>query len=353
MVSVQELSWVILYQLLLAARAASPIKSPMPPSTWLLNTVGPMAFNYVRRRYRRKLGNALYKRARRSFSGKSRNLRGTRRRRIASKPVKRNWSRAMGVTAAPSARSSFKRTKYYTGLGERPGARGSRRHRLEELNTSYLDKDLNAVPMVSAAYSDTDTRMDVRSGRLCNVRGVKFRCWFNLKNQLESSTKYDHPLQIRWALLNPRDQTTGTVLDVTIGNNFFQSDQPTSDDAADFPTTGNCFKYQNRKINQRKYGVVQEGTFILNNNVASNNGRMALESKKMISLYIPVNRQMKWPNNGTATADKYPSTNLYFAFWYTELGDTKTAATYPTANDAPFDFMSEAVTYFENAKVMM
>lgn len=319
-----------------------------------MRAVTPMALNYMRRRYRRKLGNALYRRSRRSLSYRGSHLRGTARRRIAASPapVKRKWARAMGSTAAPAARSKFKKSRYNHQLGLKIGANSSRRYKHEEINTSSFDKQLHAYAMVNAEYSDTDDVMNRRTGRLAIVNGVKFRAWFSLKNQAESSTKFNQPIQVRWAILNPADHTTGTILDVTLGNNFFISDSPASDDATDFPSTGVAFRYMNRKINQRKYGVVQEGTFILQNPVDSNNSRMDTRSKKLLTLWCPIKKQMKWPNNSTGSANRFPNANLYFVWWYCELGDNTTSVKFPTANDVPIEAYHETITYFKNPEVL-
>lgn len=326
----------------------------MPPSTWLFNAIAPMALNYARRRYRRKVGNALYRRSRRSLSYRGSHLRGTARRRIAATPapVKRKWARAMGSTAAPSARGRFKKSRYHNQLGLKIGSNACRRYKHEELNTGEFDKQLNAKALVNAEYSDDDTRMNVRTGRLAIVKGVKFRAWFSIKNQAESSNKLNQPLQIRWAILNPADHTTGTVLDVTLGNNFFISDSPGTDDATDFPSTGSCFRYMNRKINQRKYGVVQEGTFILQNPVDSNNSRMDTRSKKLLTLWCPIQKQMKWANTTTGANNRFPNANLYFVWWYCELGDNTSAPKFGTANDVPIELNHETITYFKNPDVL-
>lgn len=313
-----------------------------------------MAYNYVRRRYRRKLGNALYRRARRSLSYRGSHLRGTARRRIAASPapVKRKWTRAMGSSITPAARSQYKKSRYHYQLGVKPGTNASRRYKHEQISIGSVDKTLHAYAMVNAEYSDVDEVMNRRTGRLAVVSGVKFRAWFNLKTQGSSSAKYKEPIQVRWAILNPADHTTGTVLDVTLGNNFFISDSPASDDATDFPSTGTAFRYMNRKINQRKYGVLQEGTFILQQDVASNGTRMDIRSKKLLSLWCPVNKQMKWPNNATGSANRFPSANLYFVWWYCPLGDTTASAKYPTSNDVPLECNHETITYFRNPKVL-
>lgn len=317
--------------------------------------MAPFAANYIRRKYRRRIGNALYRRTRRSLAYRGRHLRGSAKRRItsASTAKKRKWASAMGATQAPSARTVYRHSRYYSQLGLRPGSHASRRYKVGEVvDSDKFDKELHAIPLVNAQYSDTDDVMNRRHGRLCNVKGTKIRLWFNVKNQAESTTKMDKPLQIRWAIINPRDQDTSSVLDVTIGTNFFVSDTPAADDASDFPPTGSCLVYMNRKINRRKYGVVQEGTFTLQNDVASNNSRIDQKAQKFLSLWCPINRQMKWPNNSAGESGQFPSHNLYFVYWYCQQGDIKSTKTFTTANDVPIDVLHETVTYFKDAEAL-
>lgn len=330
----------------------------MPPSTWIFRAVAPMAANYLRNRYRRRAGNLLYRRFRRSFKPTGGYLRGTRRLAIKakSKPMlrgtkKRGWARAMG-TNTPSVRTRYVRSRFNE-LGIPTSSHTSRRHKVTYSKTGESDKTLIAEPLVSVPFNDDDTRMNVRNGRLVNVSGVKFRCWFQIKNQAESSTKLNQPLQIRWAILNPRDNT-GNATDVTTGTNFFIHANPSStDDAADFPSgTGDSFRLMNRAINKRRYAIVQEGTFIIQNDPASNNTRVDMQSKKFISLWLPIKKQMKWSNNGVATGDEYPNTNLFFAWWYCEQGSRTTTTAFPTSNDSPIEWDAEAITYFRNAPVM-
>lgn len=171
------------------------------------------------------------------------------------------------------------------------------------------------------------------------------RWWFSLKNLTESSNIHDNPLQIRWAILNPRENT-GNTTDIPTSNFFLNDGSASSEDAANFPSTGNCFKYMNRKINRRKMGVVQEGTFILGNQTDSNNSRMDVTSKKLLTLWIPINRQMKWGSNVVTAIE--PTTNLYFVWWYCVEGDKDAPQKFGTGNQ-PMDVHYESITYFKDA----
>lgn len=330
----------------------------MPPSTWIYNALAPMAINYIRRRYRRKLGSALYRYARRRLKPGRANLRGSRRRAITTgrRPIrstKRSWSRAMGSSSAPSARTKYKKSRYSSVLGLRPGSNESKKYLTEFTNSSSVDKNLIIDHLVHVDYDAADGRGDRRQGRICDVKGVKMRHWFSLKNLVAGSNIHDTPLQVRWAVINPKENT-GSALDITT-TNFFMADGGSgsgNDDAMNFPSAnGNCFKFMNRKINRRKFGVLQEGTFLLSNDVASNNSRVAPQSRKLLTLWIPVNKQMKWASNTAGST--LPTTNLYFVWWYCQEGDKDVGQKFGIGSppsDTPIDHTRETVTYFKDSE---
>jgi hypothetical protein len=241
---------------------------------------------------------------------------------------------------APTVRTAWKRTRYYRVLGEKPGTRPSKKHLGTYSNTVLEDKRLANLRIITVPYQETEA-MNRRQGRLANVTGVKLRMWFAIKNQTESTAKLDTPITVRWAVLNPKENS-GDVTDVNTSN-FFISADPGQDDATDFPSTGNSFRYMNRKINRRRFGVVQQGKFILSNDPASTNSRVDIGSRKLVNLWLPIRRQMKWGNN----VDTHPNTNLHFVFWYTQMGDKDTAQKF--SGDGALDVHGEHVTYFRDS----
>lgn len=284
--------------------------------------------------YGRTRSGSRFKRSRTgrsSTSSRSRRVRRRTRGRV-------NWG-SSGPTPGPAIRTRARRTRYDTLLGLRPGAYPSKKSLVSVSNSALLDKKLYNARLVQAPYSDSE-KMNSRQGRLANVKGVKFRCWYNLKNQAESSDKLDEPLMCRWAIVVPKTNT-GELVDVTTSN-FFINANPAGEEATDFPLTGNCFKYQNRQINRRKYGVMQQGKFVLAQNPASTNSRLGMSAHKLINLWLPINKQMKWADNvGT-----HPNTNIHFLCWYTKMGDKDTAVKF---TDGPIDFHWEANTYFKDS----
>ncbi len=277
-------------------------------------------------------------------------VRSYKRRRTAyryKRTMRGRARRAMG-TNGPAFRSRQRYSRYRAELGERIGYMPSRKTNFTASISTHTDKRLHTVRLVRVPWSDTDDVMNVRTGRLVDVVGVKFRAWISLKDNLvESSVIWQNPIHMRWAIINPRENT-GADIDITAGTNFFQSDDPGTDDANNFPTTGNAFKYMNRKINSRRYGVLQEGSFLISNDPAADNTRVAPRSKKFISFYIPIKRQMKWA--GTSGSSDYPNANLHFVYWFVSMGDKDTAQKF--AADAPCDFTYEHITYFKNPEVL-
>lgn len=289
---------------------------------------------------RRSTINRLNRRRRRRYR--------TRRYKRYSRRQRSRARSAMG-TNSPAYRSRMRKSRYRSELGMPIGYMPSRKALIAPaVNDNLDDKTLHNYRLIGVDYNDADNVMNVRSGRLADVIGVKFRAWFKTKAQLiQSNTIWDQPIQVRWAIINPRTNT-GAVTDITTAN-FFMSDAPGTDDAADFPTlNGTAFKFMNRKINTRQFGVLQEGTFLLSNDPAATDTRVDLSSRKFISFYVPIMRQMKWPS--TTVGEIYPNANLHFVFWYCQQGSTTSGTNYTT--DKPIEFMHENLTYFRNADAL-
>lgn len=314
--------------------------------------LGPQTYyrNSNRKMVDRSLGRLRSVRRRSTRTRLSRRYARRKRRAPYRRVMRRTRARRAMGTNGPAFRSRLKFSRYRAQLGQQIGYCPSRRSLKTGGSSLVQDKRLDQVRLVNIPYSDTDNVMNTRTGRICDVSGVKFRAWFSLKdNLIESSGIWDNPIHIRWAIVNPRENT-GEQADVTAGTNWFMSDNPGEDDTTDFPSTGNCFKYMNRKINTRRYGVLQEGTFLLANDPAASNTRVDMRSKKFLTFWLPIKRQMKWGNNGTLTQDAYPNANIHFVMWYVAMGDKDTAQKF--SGSQPFDFTYERITYFKNAEVL-
>lgn len=313
------------------------------------NDIYGMLYNPAKRRLlgttnrRRKSG----PRFRISYSGRPSKY-GRRR----TSTQRNRYRRAMGTTG-PAARTRLRKTRYNSQLGEKIGHHPSRKFNFTGKNVNIRDKELHTTRLVKVPWSDSDDLMDVRKGELCDIIGVKFRAWFQIKPQLiDASSAFKQPLQVRWAILNPKTNI-GNVTDITNGQDFFMDPAPSTDIAENFATTGKAFTFMNRKINRRAYGVLQEGTFILENDTASNQNRRSVGSRKFISTWVPIGRQMKFEFNTSDDASSFPSQNLHFVFWYCRQGDPNTARAFPTTNDAAIEFDHECITYFRNANILM
>jgi hypothetical protein len=281
-------------------------------------------------------------RAMRRYGGRKRTYSRAMTRRVRAR-------RAMG-TNGPAFRTAMRRTRFRAELGQRMGYQPSKRDNFSGSDNTAPDKRLKTVRLVRIPYSDTDDVMNRRNGRIADVVGVKFRAWFNLKqNIVESSSFWDRPIQIRWAIINPMENA-GSEADITGGTNFFVATSPGSDDTEDFPTTGTAFDYMNRKINSRRYGVLQQGTFLISNDPAASNTRVNTRASKFIKFYVPLKRQMKWGNNLSGGENDYPNANIHFVFWYCQQGDKDTSQKWST--DSPFDFHYEHQTYFRTPDIL-
>lgn len=233
-------------------------------------------------------------------------------------------------------------TKFYHGLGIRPGSQGVKKSTREiPKGIGFKDKELHFITLVDIPYSDVDDLRNTREHRIVNVRSVKIRKWFSFKPGI----LVVKPITVRWAILNPRDNSGAGATDIAPGTDFFMSPDPGADPAENFPATGNVFQYMNRAINRRRYGVLKEGHFQLTPDPANNAVPTVADStyQKFLSIYVPIRRQMKWPNNTTSS----PNANLYFVWWYTSTGDMESAQQYTSDPSVPLQTISEVTTYFK------
>lgn len=290
--------------------------------------------NYASRGYRR--GTRTSTPGRRFKMG-----RGYARRRVG----KTRWRKAIGGTSR-SARTRVRSTKFRSQLGLKSGARQSRIHTTTAVSQSGItDKLKNHDRLIKIPWSDNDDEMNKRKGSLCDVIGVKVRTWFEIDPTVAGSL--DTPIQVRWAIINPKENTGSSTL---LGTDWFVSVNPVVQSDTDFPSTGRAMEYMNRKINRRKFGVLQEGQFTLSNGSLASDPRVLVGTKKFISTYIPVNRQMRWTNNDELTDSENPTQNIYFVWWYVRQGDTNPAKAFGASY--PVKHYYENCVYFRNARVL-
>ena len=245
-------------------------------------------------------------------------------------------------TMAPTLRVN--KTPYRPILGRKPGKYSTRRHTHDGLNSSLLDKQTYFNRLIEVPFNDDDDKINARHGRLCKVHGVKLRIWFQLKEETEASIAYDHPIQVRWAIVNPKENDGSSKTAITAPTDFFIDPNPDEVQTMNFPTTGKSFQYMDRKINREDWGVLKEGKFVLLQNPASVSTRMSLEAHHKLSIYVPVNRQMKFADN---IVDR-PEQNLYFVYWFCNLGDFNDSQAFTSG---PIRANFEYTTYFTNSKM--
>ena len=244
-----------------------------------------------------------------------------------------------------------RRSRYRSQLGRKPGKYSTRRHQAGATISNVPDKSKNSIRLMQVPYNADENVINTRKASLVKVKGVKFRAWFKFTSAATAgpdSQIYKEPLQIRWALLNPKNNDgQPTVSDV----DFLITANPTADQATNFPTSGRSFSYMSRKINREQFGVLKEGSFILNPGAelakaTSTGAGIPLSGHKFINLYVPVNRQMKWVDD----AATHPEHNIYFVYWYTTLGDERAPVKFQVA-DNPLTCSYEHITYFTNSRM--
>ncbi|AKV62277.1 putative capsid protein [Hermit crab associated circular virus] len=242
----------------------------------------------------------------------------------------------------------MRKSAYHRNLGRRVGKYSTRRTLYTGFKNDLVSKKtywsrLIRIPHYGAGQEE---HIKYRRGAYCNVRGVKINYWFSM----DANTQY--PVQVRWAIINPKVNEGTDLTLVTNPENFFISKDPTTEQSENFPTTGNYFKYMNRKINRELYGVLKEGTFTMSIDPAAavpNPGVVYRPGSavKKIALYVPVNRQMKWNNVVAGDANGYPEQNLYFVWWYDTAANDNTN---PSASPLVQEFHEKTI-YFKNSQM--
>lgn len=261
-------------------------------------------------------------------------------------------------SAAPAWTNAPSYTKHRSNLGNT-----RRRYRWRKYfykgssngDDSLDDKRLHVFRLIKIPFTAADATGNTRNKRFCYVRGVKLRWWIKIKDQYTSTTgttgdkNWDQysPLQVRWAIISPKTNT-GQTTDVSAGTDFFINPETTTEAYKDFPSTGVNVEYINRRIARDNYGVVTEGSFVLE---PSSSGTASVKhgyQAKMINKWIPINKVMEWETNSTGPGDDEPLTNLYMVMWYVSKHDLTEPQLFPTSGATPIEHYFERTCYFRN-----
>lgn len=275
------------------------------------------------------------------------------------------WNYKMAIHAPTLHSRTYRRTAYRNLLGRRVGKYGTRKATINETNTSLApDRQQYWDPLVYIEWSDNDDIINVRKGRLVNVRGVKIKHIFKLNPDIARTDPIFHkPLRVRWAVVFPKEQP---FFPNTISGepDFFINSNPSTSIATAFPKdTGAHFALFNRKINREKFGVMKEGQFILCNDQGNSNatfasaptsrGKVTTGTTKIINMYIPINRQMRWGTNQTGSAFANPEENVWFVWWYAQDCELTGSAQKFASGSPPIVDDLEKTTYFRNSQMYM
>lgn len=239
-------------------------------------------------------------------------------------------------------------SRFRSTLGRRPGKFGSRKHSVNNgTYAPFLDKALNSFRLVEINHGTDESQISQRRGDLVNVKGVKLRMWFRFQSDVGLDAKFTWPYQIRWAIVNPKNNNGGTFVP---SSDFFIANNPTTKVSRDFPGTGNWFDYMTEKINREEYGVLQQGSFIMAKDTTQTvSGTVTYKSDrqgwKLLDIWVPINKQMKF--NSTTSA--FPDVNLYFVWWFDIMGYDGTAQVFTTLAGSPLEQFHMKKIYFSNS----
>lgn len=244
----------------------------------------------------------------------------------------------------PMRQRTARRTVFRTNLGRKAGKYSTRRVATQGDKNNLGDKRTHWARLIEIPHGTEDS-INRRKAALVHLKGIKLRAYFRLKNEGEGQPLYNLPLQVRWAIINPKENLGADLTSTQLPTDFFINENPSLEMAKSFPATGKCWDYFNRKINRAKYGVLKEGQFILRNDVGSNGTRLAAKALHQLSIWIPINRQMKWANDATS----FPEQNVYFCWWYAQQGDNTDLQKFATG--LAIDEHHERINYFTNSRM--
>ena len=237
-------------------------------------------------------------------------------------------------------RTALTSSRYFYQLGRRPGRYATRRHTHSGSQTQP-DQATYWSRLIQIPHNASTDVINARTANIVNLRGVKLRYWF----RIEQATRAN-PLQVRWAIINPRENDGSDLTGNSTPFHFWIAKNPVSNQDDNFNSTGSCFDYMNRKINRKEYGVLREGQFVLDNTKRTDNNAFTMSAYKKLSMYIPIKRQMEFVNDTTS----HPEQNLYFVWWYCEMGKSSSGQKYGGPSAAVTEH-HEHTTYFTNSKM--
>lgn len=212
--------------------------------------------------------------------------------------------------------------------------------------TSFGDKNLIGERLLYAPYNADEKVIGARNGIMIHSRGVRLKKWFNLASLATiGDAKYQRPITIRWAVVNPRDNNGQTTFPV---DDFFMSRQPTVKPWAAFSQTGNSMYYLSSKINRDNFAVLKEGKFELQ--MGTDQVRFTNRSQKLIDIWLPFNRTIEFADNETTIEAGHPTENIYFLYWACASNDPNTLPSFSGANEI-LSTWSEVTNYFTNTSL--
>ncbi|QUS52595.1 capsid protein [Mute swan feces associated circular virus 4] len=239
-------------------------------------------------------------------------------------------------------------TRFRNNIGDR-----KKTHVRRSLRTGPVfpisDKQLYIERLIAVPYNSNEKIIGTRNDLLLNMRGVRMKMWFSLKNLAGiADAKYQQPVTIRWAVVNPKNND-GTGVPPGIGTDIFHARSPDVRPYVDFFNgTQNSFYYLSSKINRNDLGVLKEGKFELQ--MGTDQIRNTGRTQKLVDVWVPLRRQLEWETNDTSAAAAFPKENLYFIWWMCKTRDPTALPSLSGPNQL-VDTWAEYSTYYTNASL--
>lgn len=256
-------------------------------------------------------------------------------------------SSAMQATnTGPASQSTLKPSRYKNNLGGWTGRHYAKRVTYKATEDALGDKEQHIYRLVSIPWVTNDAYMTSRNGKYCDVYGVTWRAIWKIKDSFDQLL----PLTIRWAILNPKENS-GDTTDVPT-TAFFESRSHDSNLYDNFDAYNDWPSLMDTPIFKDRYGVVQEGNFTLDPHTSGTATVKGYHQERYMKKFIPIRKRMEWSSNNAVAGSEHPQQNLFFVWWYCSRCDITGTKKYTSQATVPIEFYHERTTYFRDSKLL-
>lgn len=252
-------------------------------------------FSRNRWRIARVLARAAIRRYKKTYTTKTRYLRGTKPR---------------------AKRRRIQQMTSRTTLGRTPGTSTAKRRMFFQDMTSYNSRTRHVENLLDIAFTTGPPALNEREGNLVNFRGVQIDLTFQVNSQYgttPSATQF--PLAVNVAVVIPKNDSVSSNIE------WFKNMNPITKQNKDFDPLAPWKLMHTDPINTQEYQVLKHERFELlppqSDGASTVVGSKLFQwlpnkSSKDISMYIPVNRQVNYPDTSSALPEK----NMQLVWWY-------------------------------------